>query len=160
MLHITIIGVGKIKERYFTDAIEEYRKRLTRYCKISIEEVPDEAIPENPSPAQMKKILEKEGIGILSKIPEKAQVIALCIEGKQMPSEELAEFLADRADGGDNNLVFVIGGSLGLADEVKTRAALRLSFSPMTFPHQLMRVLLSEQIYRAFTILHNGKYHK
>ncbi len=160
MLNVTILCVGRIKEKYFTEAIHEYQKRLSRYCKLEIIEVPDEPTPDNPSDKERALVLEKEGDRILKKIPDSAHVTALCIEGKQMASEKLAENLSSLAASGVSHRVFVIGGSMGLSDAVKKRADFKLSFSPMTFPHQLMRVILLEQIYRAFTISQGGKYHK
>jgi len=160
MLNVTVITVGKIKESYFTDAIKEYQKRLSRYCKLELIEVPDEPTPDNPSERERAIVLEKEGERILKKIPDSAHVTALCIEGKQVSSEALADNLSSLASSGVSHRVFIIGGSMGLSDTVKRRADWKLSFSPMTFPHQLMRVILLEQIYRAFTISAGGKYHK
>ncbi len=160
MLTITILCVGKIKESYFTSAISEYAKRLSRYCKLTICEVKDEPTPDDPSPTEKKLVLEKEGQRILEKIPDSAYVIALCIEGKAKTSEELAKQIQSLAMQGNSHLVFIIGGSMGLSDAVKHRANHKLSFSPMTFPHQLMRVILLEQIYRTFQINTGGKYHK
>ena len=158
-MKITIIGVGKIKEKYFTDAIKEYSKRLSRFCQIEIIEVNDEKIPENASEKEMEKIKEKEGKGILSKIKDGAYVVTLCIEGKELSSEELAKKI-EAISMQSSNIVFVIGGSLGLSDEVKNASSLRLSFGKMTLPHQLMRVVLLEQIYRAFKINNSENYHK
>ncbi|MDD6485147.1 MAG: 23S rRNA (pseudouridine(1915)-N(3))-methyltransferase RlmH [Clostridiales bacterium] len=158
-MKITIIGVGKIKEKYFTAAIAEYAKRLSRFTSFEIIEVPDEKIPDNASKKECEQIKEREGEKILSKIKSGAYVTALCIEGSELSSEELAARLLDiqmRA----SSLVFIIGGSLGLSDKVKSRADLRLSFGKMTLPHQLMRVVLCEQIYRAFKINANESYHK
>ncbi len=160
MLNITLLCVGKIKESYFTDAISEYSKRLSRYCKLTICEMKDEPTPDNPSEQEKALILEKEGRRILEKIPDSAHVTALCIEGKSESSEKLADRIETLASSGNSHLVFIIGGSMGLSDKVKSRANHRLSFSPMTFPHQLMRVILLEQIYRAFQINQGGKYHK
>lgn len=160
MLSITLVCVGKIKEKYFTAAIEEYTKRLQRYCKLSVIAVKDEPTPDAPSEREKQLILEKEGRRILEKIPDSAWVTALCIEGETLSSPELAKRISALAAGGNSHLVFMIGGSLGLSEEVKRRADLKLSFSPMTFPHQLMRVILLEQLYRAFTIDQGGKYHK
>lgn len=160
MLNITIVCVGKIKESYFTDAISEYSKRLSRYCKLTICELKDEPTPDNPSPQEKAIILDKEGKRILEKIPDSAFVTTLCIEGKPESSEKLAEQIDTLAASGNSHLVYVIGGSLGLSDSVKNRSDYRLSFSPMTFPHQLMRVILLEQLYRAFQINNGGKYHK
>lgn len=160
MLNITILCVGKIKESYFTDAISEYSKRLSRYCKLNICEVKDEPTPDSPSAQEKAIILDKEGKRILEKIPDSAFVTTLCIEGKLESSEKLANKIESLASGGNSHLVFVIGGSMGLSDTVKNRSDYRLSFSPMTFPHQLMRVILLEQIYRSFQISSGGKYHK
>ncbi len=160
MQNITIVSVGKIKENYFTSAISEYAKRLQRYCKLNLFEVKDEPTPDAPSDREKNLVLEKEGQRILEKIPENAYVIALCIEGKTYSSEALAAYIDELAIAGNSHLVFLIGGSMGLSETVKKRANFKLSFSPMTFPHQLMRVILLEQIYRAFQINQGGKYHK
>lgn len=160
MLNITVVCVGKIKEKYWTAALEEYSKRLGRYCRLTVHEVKDEPTPDTPSLREKELVLEKEGKRILEKIPDSAYVTALCIEGKQLSSEGLAEKLDSLAASGNSHQVFVIGGSMGLSAAVKKRADFKLSFSPMTFPHQLMRVILLEQIYRAFTIAQGGKYHK
>ena len=159
-MKITLITVGKIKEKYFTDAIAEYSKRLSRYCKLEIVEVPDEKTPDGASEALENQIKEKEGEKILSKIADGAYVVALAIEGKHMDSEELAEKMEKWNVSGISHLVFIIGGSLGLASKVLNRADFKLSFSKMTFPHQLMRVILLEQIYRGFRIIANEPYHK
>ena len=159
MINITLITVGKIKEKYFTDAIAEYSKRLGRYCKLNIIELKDEPTPDNPSENERQQVLKKEGARILEKIPKSCYVVPLCIEGKQKTSEELSDFIQKTATDGYNEIVFIIGGSMGICDEVKAKADFKLSFSKMTFPHQLMRIVLLEQIYRAETILHNISYH-
>ena len=159
-MKITLITVGKIKEKYFTDAIAEYAKRLSRYCKLEIVEVPDEKTPDGASESLENQIKEKEGERILSKISEGAYVVALAIEGKQLSSEELADKMEKWNVNGISHLVFIIGGSLGLTPKVLNRADFKLSFSKMTFPHQLMRVVLLEQIYRSFRIRNNKPYHK
>ena len=159
-MKITIIAVGKIKEKYFTGAIEEYAKRLSRYCKLELIEVPDEKTPDGASEALELQIKEKEGERILQKIQDNAYVIALAIDGKMLDSEELAEQMERWNVGSISHMVFVIGGSLGLAPMVLKRADYKLSFSKMTFPHQLMRVILLEQIYRSFRIRNHEPYHK
>ena len=159
-MKITLITVGKIKEKYFTDAIAEYAKRLSRYCKLEIIEVADEKTPDGASEALENQIKEKEGERILSKVPDSAYVIALAIEGKQLSSEELADKMEKWNVNGVSHLVFIIGGSLGITPKVLNRADFKLSFSRMTFPHQLMRVVLLEQIYRSFRIRNNEPYHK
>lgn len=159
MLSITVIAVGKIKEKYFTDAIGEYSKRLSRYCKLNITEVKDEPTPDNPSDKERDAVLLKEGERILEKLPKNAFVISLCIEGKAQSSTQFSNLISS-ASNTHSEIVFIIGGSMGLCDEVKRRADYKLSFSEMTFPHQLMRVILLEQIYRAFNISGGGKYHK
>ena len=159
-MKITVIGIGKIKEKYFTDAIKEYAKRLSRYCKLEIVEVADEKTPDGASETLNAQIKEKEGVRILQKIPESAYVVALAIDGKMLDSEELAAQMERWNVGGISQIVFVIGGSLGLAPAVLQRADYKLSFSKMTFPHQLMRVILLEQIYRSFRIRNNEPYHK
>ncbi|MCI8585304.1 MAG: 23S rRNA (pseudouridine(1915)-N(3))-methyltransferase RlmH [Lachnospiraceae bacterium] len=159
-MRITVIGVGKVKERYFTGAIEEYGKRLGRFCRLEIVEVADEKTPEGASEAQKVQIREKEGERILKKLPAGAYVVALAIDGKMFNSEELSEQMERWKVGGISHAAFVIGGSLGLSEEVLSRADFRLSFSRMTFPHQLMRVILLEQIYRSFMIQSGAPYHK
>lgn len=160
MMNVSIICVGKLKERYWTDACSEYSKRLRGSCNFSIVEVEEEKIPDVPSPANIKNTLEKEGKRILSAVPKGAFIIAMCIEGRQRTSEGLAAQLERLALEGSGNVSFIIGGSWGLSDEVKQSAGIKLSMSEMTFPHQLARVMLCEQIYRAFQINGGGKYHK
>jgi len=160
MFSVTIISVGKIKEKFFSLAIDEYKKRLGRYCNLEIIEVKDEPTPENPSQREKELVLLKEGERISEKIPKGAVVVTLCIEGKQCSSEEFANFFEDTAKSGNSKIVFIIGGAFGLSETVKKQSSKRLSFSEMTFPHQLMRVILSEQIYRAFTIIEGKTYHK
>jgi 23S rRNA (pseudouridine1915-N3)-methyltransferase len=159
-MNITIISVGKIKEKYLKNAIREYSKRLSRYCKLKYIEVSDEKAPENLSEAEMENIKDKEGEGILKSLKDGTYVIALDIEGKMMSSEEFAEKLDKLAIQGRSDVTFIIGGSLGLSKDVLKRADFRLSFSPMTFPHQLMKVILLEQIYRGFRINRGEPYHK
>ena len=159
-MKITVISVGKIKEKYFTGAIEEYAKRLSRYCKLDLIEVPDEKTPDGVSEDLELQIKEKEGERILQKIPDGAFVVALAIDGKMLDSEELAGQMERWNVGGISHVVFLIGGSLGLAPTVLKRADYKLSFSKMTFPHQLMRVILLEQVYRSFRIRNHEPYHK
>lgn len=158
-MKITIACVGKIKEKYFTDAIKEYSKRLSRYVNLEICEVADEKAPENLSTAQMEQVKEAEGQRLL-KVIKDSYTVALAIDGKKLTSEKMAEFIADTMVRGISHITFVIGGSLGLSDAVLKRADYKLSFSDMTFPHQLMRVILLEQIYRSHRIMHNEPYHK
>lgn len=160
MLSISIICVGKLKESYWRDAVAEYSKRLSAFCRFSVVEVDESRLPNSPSNAQINACLVSEGKSILAKIPSGAMVFAMCIEGKQLSSEKLAASLANAAVSGKSAVTFIIGGSHGLSDEVKQRADFRLSMSPMTFPHQLARVMLSEQIYRAMCINADTKYHK
>lgn len=159
-MRITIIAVGKIKEKYFTQAIEEYTKRLSRYCKLDIIQLQDEKTPDDASLRQEQQIKDREGERILHAIPEDAHVIALAIEGKSFDSPGLANHLQQLMTGGKSHITFVIGGSLGLSEQVMKRANEKLSFSAMTFPHQLMRVILLEQIYRSFRIINHEPYHK
>ena len=159
-MRITIVCVGKVKEKYFTGAIDEYSKRLSRYCKLDIVEVPDEKTPDGASETVNLQIKEKEGRRILDKIPEDAYVLALAIEGKQPDSVELSQKIEKLGVRGESHIVFVIGGSLGLSSEVMKRANEAISFSRMTFPHQLMRVILLEQVYRAYRIMNHEPYHK
>ena len=160
MIGVTVIAVGKIKEKFFTSAIDEYAKRLSAYCKFEIIEVKDEKTPENPSENEKNVVLEREAERILQKIPKGAKVISLCVEGKQMTSSGFAELISRCGLEGASKIVFVIGGSMGLSEKVKSMSDLRLSFSEMTFPHMLMRVILAEQIYRGFTIINGKTYHK
>lgn len=159
-MKITLVTVGKIKEKFFEDAIKEYSKRLSRYCKLEILQVADEKTPEGASEAVELQIKEKEGQRIFSLIRDDAYVIALAIEGKMLDSEELAERIEKLGVSGISQIVFVIGGSLGLSAQVMKRADYALSFSRMTFPHQLMRVVLLEQIYRSYRIMNHQPYHK
>ncbi|MDO4329259.1 MAG: 23S rRNA (pseudouridine(1915)-N(3))-methyltransferase RlmH [Lachnospiraceae bacterium] len=159
-MKITLVTVGKIKEKYFEDAITEYSKRLSRYCKLEIIQVADEKTPDGASPALEDQIKEKEGERILSKIRPDAYVIALAIQGQMLDSEQLAGKLEKLGVGGVSQIVFVIGGSLGLSQAVLSRSDYQLSFSKMTFPHQLMRVVLLEQIYRSYRIISHEPYHK
>lgn len=159
-MRIRIIAVGKLKERYFGDAAAEYEKRLGRYSKFEIVQINDRSIPDGASASQKKQVLAQEGGDILAKIDASEYVIALCVEGKKLDSEAFSEKLSALALDGRSTVTFVIGGSIGLDDEVKRRADFCLSFSDMTFPHQLMRVILLEQIYRAFKIAANETYHK
>ena len=159
-MKITLVTVGKIKEKFFEDAIAEYSKRLSRYCKLEIIQVADEKTPDKASDVVEAQIKDKEGERILSHIKDDAYVIALAIEGKMLDSEELAEKIGQLGVSGVSQIVFVIGGSLGLSRKVMRRADYALSFSRMTFPHQLMRVVLLEQIYRGYRILNNQPYHK
>lgn len=160
MIGVTIICEAKLKEKYLRDASDEYVKRLGAYCKLNIIELNPKKLPDDPSEAEINNALEAEGKEILSKIPVGARVFAMCIEGKQLSSEKLANELASCGVSGISNVVFIIGSSYGLSDGVKKRADFRLSMSEMTFPHQLARIMLLEQIYRAFRINSGGKYHK
>jgi 23S rRNA (pseudouridine1915-N3)-methyltransferase len=159
-VNISIVTVGKLKEKYLKQGIEEYLKRLGSYAKVEVIEVPDEKAPEELSDTEMIQVKQKEGERILSKIGPDTYVIALAINGKLKSSEELADGLDKLATYGKSKIAFVIGGSLGLSDEVLKRADEQLSFSKMTFPHQLMRLILVEQIYRAFRINRGEPYHK
>lgn len=159
-MNIKIIAVGKLKEKYLVQALQEYIKRLGAYAKIEVIEVPDEKAPENLSEAQMIQIKEKEGERILAKIKDQEYVWALAIEGKNLSSEAFANQMEQLAIQGKSQLVFVIGGSLGLSSVVMQRSNAQISFGKMTFPHQLMRVMLAEQIYRCYRIINHQPYHK
>lgn len=159
-MQIKIIAVGKLKERYLKDAADEYLKRLSAYCKIEIAEVSEEKISDNPSKSEEDMVRQKEGQRIVKAIAERDYVIALDISGKQLSSEELAEKIQDLALYGNSSIALIIGGSIGLSQEVLKRSDFHLSFSKMTFPHQLMRIILLEQIYRAFKINAGQPYHK
>ena len=158
-MKITVITVGKIKEKYLEDAIAEYSKRLSRYCKLEIIQVADEKTPDRASEVVETQIKDKEGERLLSHIKDTAYVVALAIEGKMISSEELAELIDGLGVRGESHIQFVIGGSLGLSKKVLERADYKLSFSRMTFPHQLMRVILLEQIYRSYRIVNGEPYH-
>lgn len=157
---IQLITVGKIKESFYREGIAEYRKRLSKYCQLKETEVADEKCPEVLSQLEELQVKEKEGQRILSKIKATDYVIALAIEGKQMTSEKLSDHINQLGISGRSDICFIIGGSLGLSEAVLNRADLKLSFSPMTFPHQLMKVILLEQIYRAYRIMKGEPYHK
>lgn len=159
-MNIKIVTIGKIKEKYLKEAIGEYSKRLSRYIKLDVIELPDEQAPENLSDKEMEIVKTKEGERILDKVRDNDYVISLVIKGKDFTSEELASKLETLAIEGNSNIVFLIGGSLGLSDDVIKRSNLKLSFSKLTFPHQLMRVILLEQIYRSYRIINNEPYHK
>ena len=160
MLTVNILCVGNLKESYWREACAEYAKRLGGYCKFSVVEVGESRLPKSYSDADIVKVIESEGERILARIPSGSFVIAMCIEGRMMDSPQLAARLEQTALCGKSRIDFVIGGSYGLSEAVKKRADLRLSMSPMTFPHQLARVMLCEQIYRAFSINADAKYHK
>lgn len=159
-MKISVLCVGKVKEKFYRDAIDEFVKRLSRYCKLEIIEVADEKTEEQSTENEIRLVKEKEGERLLKNIKDDAYVIALCIDGKQLNSEELSEKIEKLGIQGISHIYFVIGGSLGLADAVIKRADFKLSFSMMTFPHQLMRVILLEQVYRAYRIINHEPYHK
>lgn len=159
-MKIKLVTVGKLKEKYLKDGIAEYAKRLKHFTKFELIELSDEKTPDKASYLENQQILEKEGNRILSKITDKEFVIALAIEGQQFPSEEFSKILSDITIRGISNITFVIGGSLGLSNAVKKRANLLMSFGKLTLPHQLMRLVLVEQIYRAFMIQQGSPYHK
>lgn len=160
MLNITIIAMGKLKEQYLRDASAEYQKRLSTLCKLNIVELNPEKLSDNPSAKEIENALNNEAKKIIEKIPKGAKVYSMCIEGKQRTSEELSAEIDSLAVEGVSNIVFIIGGSFGLSDEVKKLSAYRLSMSKMTFPHQIARIMLLEQIYRAMQISIGTKYHK
>ena len=159
-MNITVICLGKLKEKYLKDAVDEYTKRLSAYGKVDIVELNPVRLSDNPSAQEIDNALQKEAEEIKKKIPNNSYTFALCIEGKPKSSESFAQTIKTAAIGGKSSITFIIGSSFGLSESVKALADNRLSFSPMTFPHQLMRVMLLEQIYRAFQINNNGKYHK
>ena len=160
MLSVKLICVGKMREKFFIDAFAEYTKRLGAYCKFECIEPAEVRLSDNPSQAEINAALEKESADILRQVPQDAFLVAMCVEGKQVPSETMAELISDRENSGKPKLCFVIGGSYGLSDTVKKRADMRLSMSKMTFPHHLARVMLAEQLYRGFKIKEKSKYHK
>jgi 23S rRNA (pseudouridine1915-N3)-methyltransferase len=159
-MNINVICIGKLKEKYWRDAVAEYQKRLTRYCSITINELKEDRLPDNASRAEEEKVKENEGHSILKAVLDDAYVIALDVRGREMSSEKLAEKIETLGIEGRSNVAFIIGGSLGLSAEVLSRADMRLSFSEITFPHQMMRVILLEQVYRSFKIIKNEAYHK
>ncbi|WP_087066534.1 23S rRNA (pseudouridine(1915)-N(3))-methyltransferase RlmH [Intestinibacillus massiliensis] len=160
MLSVKLICVGKLGEKFWADAVREYEKRLSAYCKLEIAELPEQRLPQTPSAGEIAAALAKESAAIRAKIPQGASVIALCVEGKTLSSEAFADKLGTMAAHGVSRLCLLIGGSCGLDEALKQDAALRLSMSPMTFPHHLARVMVLEQLYRALNILAGGKYHK
>ena len=160
MQKITVLCVGKLKEKFYQEAAAEYVKRLGRHCKLDVVELPESRLPEDPSPGEIQRALAAEAAAIREKLPRGGAVIALCIEGTELSSEALSKKLAQLASAGASQLTFLIGGSFGLHPRVKQRADLRLSMSPMTFPHHLARVMLLEQIYRAYQIDAGTRYHK
>ena len=159
-MKINIIGVGKIKEKYMQEAIKDYLKRLSRYCNLEIIQIDDEKAPESLSKREMDLVKTKEGARILAKIPTNSYIISLVIEGKSLSSEELSEKMETLMIDGINHITFIIGGSLGLSNEVINKSDFKLSFSKLTFPHQLMRMILLEQIYRSFRIMKGEPYHR
>ena len=160
MQKVSILCVGKLKEKFYRDAVEEYSKRLQRFCKLEITELPETRLPEDPSPAQVRQALAAEAALIRERLPRGGAVIALCVEGKPCSSEELSRRMADFGVAGRTQLAFLIGGSFGLDETLKREADWRLSMSPMTFPHHMARVMLLEQVYRAYQIAVGTRYHK
>ena len=160
MVSVHIICVGKMKEKFYLEAAAEYAKRLGGYCRLTVTELPEERLPDRPTQAQIQAALEREGAAILSKLPKAGKVVAMCIEGKTMDSPQLAQQVSRWMVEGASDITFLVGGSFGMSQTVKDKAHLRLSMSPMTFPHHLARVMLLEQIYRGFSINANAKYHK
>ena len=160
MQKVTIICTGKLKEKFYLDAAAEYAKRLSRFCTLTILELPEERLPESPSPAQIEAALAREADAVRAKLPAGCLLIAMCVEGQERSSEALARYLAEAAARGAGHIVFLIGSSYGMHHSLKQKGDLRLSMSPMTFPHHLLRVMLLEQIYRAYQINAGSKYHK
>ena len=160
MQKVTVLCVGKLKEKFYAEAVAEYSKRLKRHCALEIIELPESRLPDDPSPAEIRQALAAEAALIEGKLPKGGAVIAMCIEGKELSSPALSEKMEQFALGGASQLTFLIGGSVGLDAALKQKADLRLSMSPMTFPHHLARIMLLEQIYRAYQILSGSKYHK
>lgn len=159
-MKVKLVTVGKLKEKYLKDGIAEYSKRLSRFAKLEMVELADEKTPDKASPAENQQIMEKEANRILGKIADREFVVVLAIEGQQFPSEKFSQILQETTIKGFSDITFVIGGSLGLAPRVKKRANLLMSFGKLTLPHQLMRLVLVEQIYRAFMIQQGSPYHK
>ena len=160
MLSVKLICVGRMREKFYMEAFNEYIKRLQPYCKLQLAEPSEQKLGDSPSPRELEKALDREADDILSAIPGDCYLVALCIEGRELSSEELAELVSRVEGSGRPRLCFVIGGSYGLSPRVKARADLKLSMSPMTFPHHLARVMLAEQLYRSFKINEGSRYHK
>lgn len=160
MQKVTVLCVGKLKEAFYAAAVAEYQKRLQRHCKLEIVELPEQKLPESPAPAEIEQALAREAALIEEKLPKGGAVIALCIEGRPCSSEELSRRMAEFGVQGKTQLTFLIGGSVGLDEDLKRQADWRLSMSPMTFPHHMARIMLLEQIYRAYQIAGGTKYHK
>ena len=160
MQKVTVLCVGKLKERFYIDAAAEYAKRLSRHCRLEILELPEQRLPEDPTPGEISAALEREAAAVREKLPRGGALVALCVEGKMLSSPELAKRLMDFGLAGQSQLTFLIGGSVGLHPSLKAQADLRLSMSPMTFPHHLARVMVLEQLYRAFKIREGSSYHK
>ena len=160
MLSVTLICVGKMKERHYLDAFAEYEKRLGAYCRFTLAEIPEQRLSDEPGAREIAAALEKEAAEVEKRIPAGATVVAMCVEGQQLSSPDLARQLTAWTNAGCSRLCFLVGGSFGLSESLKARADLRMSVSKMTFPHHLFRVMLAEQIYRAFTILAGSRYHK
>ena len=160
MQKVTVLCVGKLKEAFYAAAVAEYQKRLQRHCKLEIVELPEQKLPESPAPAEIEQALAREAALIEEKLPKGGAVIALCIEGKPCSSEELSRRIIDFGVQGKTQITFLIGGSVGLDESIKKQADWRLSMSPMTFPHHMARIMLLEQIYRAYQIAAGTKYHK
>ena len=160
MLDVHILCVGKLKEKFYTEAAAEYVKRLGGYCRLTLTELPEERLPKSPSRAQIDAALEKEAAAVRAKLPPNSSLVALCVEGKLCSSEDLAKLVSDWSLSSAKHLVFLIGSSYGLHPSLKDQAWVKLSMSPMTFPHHLARVMLLEQIYRAFKINEGSDYHK
>lgn len=160
MINIHLIVLGKLKEKYMKDFADEYEKRLSSFCKMTVTELEPVRLSDNPSQQEIKNALQKESQMIKAKIPKNSYVFSMCIEGRQMSSEELSKKIEDITLTGKNNICFIIGSSFGLSNEIKQSADFKFSMSKMTFPHKLARIMLTEQIYRALSIANNGKYHK
>ncbi len=160
MLTVKLICVGRMRERFFIDAFEEYRKRLGAFCRFECREISEQRLPDRPSQAEILSALSREAEEIAEQIPNDAYVVALCVEGREVPSEAMAELITERENSGKPKLCFLIGGSYGLSESTKNRANFKLSMSKMTFPHHLARVMLAEQLYRGYKIREGSRYHK
>ncbi len=160
MLAVKLICVGKMREKFYIDAFSEYAKRLGAYCRFECTELAEARLPNSPSQKEISAALEKEAADIIKNLPSDVYLVAMCVEGRQMPSENMAKLITEREGSGKPRLCFVIGGAFGLSPRIKSMADLRLSMSEMTFPHHLARVMLAEQIYRGFKINEGSKYHK
>lgn len=160
MVNVKFICVGKMREKFYIDAFEEYRKRLQAYCKFELIELTEQRLSDNPSPKEIENALSKEAADISKQLSDNSLIVCMCIEGTLMSSEKLASLISGKTGAGISKIIFIIGGSYGISSSIKAKASVKLSMSPMTFPHHLARVMLAEQVYRSFKIAEGSRYHK